>query len=67
MICKYLIGLTTILIYIIVIVVFVTDQGVDRMYAKLLTPMQLLLESIVLIIIVHASCTTVVTLTVTNL
>ena len=43
-----------------------TNQSVNRVYAELLAPVQLLLESPVLIAIVLALTTTLVTLTITN-
>ena len=44
-----------------------TNQGVDRVYTILLTPVQLLLEGVVLVLILLALGTAVVSLTVTNL
>ena len=44
-----------------------TNQGVDRVYTILVVPVQLLLEGVVLVLIFITSCTSIVTLSITNL
>ena len=62
----HLSSLVTIQVVTLPAVVLMTNQSVNRVYAELVAPVQLLLESPVLIAIVLALTTTLVTLTITN-
>ena len=49
-----------------IVVVLVSQQGIDRVYTILVVPVQLLLECVVLVSVVATTATTVVTLTIAD-
>ena len=63
---EYLIGLVAVQVVVGVIVVLVTNECVNRMNSISVVPCQLLLERVVLVTVVLAFATTIVTLTVTD-